>query len=197
MVIKKTIGIAGVFLIGIVLGIVISSLSPLNLTTLVNGDVSSKVKSLYELVNPGVSVSVVKIDDVNGMYKVLFKAVDVSGGVTYRETFITKDGKLLTENMVQVDPSISQLNKTHNFVDCLATKDVKVAGIANDTVTLMQFNALGGSYATKLYLSCDGGQVQQCVNSGITQVPAVIYNSKIYAGVQTIQFLGNLTGCTF
>lgn len=194
---NRTLGIIGIFLVGIALGIVASTFSPVDLSNLAGGDVSSQVKSLYELVNPNVNVDVVKIDEVSGMYKVLFKAVDVAGGITYREAYITKDGRLLTENMIIVEQSITQLGKVRSFVDCLAGKNVVIAGISNQTATLLQFNVLGGSYATKLYLSCDGAQAQQCVNAGITQVPATIYEGQGYPGVQTIQFFENLTACKF
>ncbi|MEM5797224.1 MAG: hypothetical protein QXD72_01720 [Candidatus Aenigmatarchaeota archaeon] len=194
---KRMIGILGIFLVGIILGIIFDTFSPINLTSLFAPDVSSQVEKLYELINPGIDVSVVKLDQVSGMYKVLFKAVDVAGGVTYREAYITQDGKLMSENMILVEQSIAQLNRIRNFVDCLAAKDVRIAGISNQTATLIQFNLLGGSYATKLYLSCDGELAQQCVAANITQVPAVIYQGKGYPGVQSIQFFENLTACKF
>lgn len=195
---KKTLGVLGIFIVGILLGVVINEFSPFNLTNLLGtSDASSKVKSLYELANPGVKIEVVKLDDVSGTYKVLFKATDVAGSVNYREAYMTKDGKLLTESVILVDQSITQLTEIRNFVDCLADKNVKIAGISNQTATLLQFNVLGGSYATKLYLSCDGDMAQQCVDAGITQVPAVIYQGKGYAGAQPIQFFENLTSCKF
>ena len=194
---KRTLGIIEIFIVGVVLGIVFNMFSPFNLTGFMGGDVSLEVEKLYELVNPGVDVSVVKVDEVSGMYKVLFKAVDAAGGVTYKESYISQDGKLLTENMIVVDQSITQLSRIRTFVDCLDGKNVRIAGIANQTATLLQFNVLGGSYATKLYLSCDGPNAQQCVNVGITQVPAVIYENQGYPGIQTVQFFENLTACTF
>ncbi len=195
--VKKTLGLAGIFLVGIGLGIIINTFSPVNLTGLMDGDISSQVERLYELVNPGVDVTTVKMDQVSGMYKVLFKAVDVAGGTTYREAYITQDGRLLTESVIVVDQSITQLSRIRSFVDCMAEKNVVIAGISNQTDTLLQLNALGGSYATKLYLSCDGDFVQQCVDAGITRVPAVIYEGKGYPGVQSIQFFENLTSCKF
>lgn len=194
---RKTLGIIGIFVVGIAIGVIINNFSPVNLTGILSGDVSSKVENLYELVNPGIDVSTVKVEEVSGMYKVLFKAVDVAGGITYREAYITQDGKLLTENIIIVESSISQLNRVRSFVDCLDSKNVKIAGITNQTATLLQFNALGGSYATKLYLSCDGELAQQCVNAGIAQVPAVIYEGQGYPGAQSIQFFENLTACKF
>ena len=196
---KKTIGIIGIFLVGIALGFTINAFTPVKLTGLFIGssDASSKIKSLYELANPGVSVEVVKLDDVSGIYKVLLKSTDVGGGVNYKEVYMTKDGELLTESIISVDQFISQLSRTHNFIDCLADKGIKIAGIANTSTTVLQFNVLGGAYASKLYLSCDGDNIQQCVQAGITQVPTAIYQNKGYAGVQSIQFFENLTSCKF
>jgi len=194
---KRILGIIGVFIVGIALGIVVNTFSPLSLTSLLGGDISSQVEKLYELVNPGVDVSVVKVDEVSGMYKVLLKAVDVAGGTTYREVYISQDGNLVTENIILVEQSISQLNKIRSFVDCLTDKNVKIAGIVNQTATLLQFNVLGGSYATRLYLSCDGELAQQCVSANITQVPAVVYQGVGYPGVQPIQFFEDLTACKF
>ena len=194
---KTTVGVLGIFLVGIALGFIVNTFTPLNLSKLVSGDVSAQVEKLYELVNPGVNVDIVKADQVSGMYKVLFKAVDVAGGVTYREAYISQDGKLLTENIIMVDQSITQLSKIRSFVDCLAEKNVRIAGISNQTATLLQFNVLGGSYSTKLYLSCDGELAQQCVASNITQVPTVIYQGVGYPGAQSIQFFESLTQCKF
>lgn len=190
---KRTLGVIGIFLIGIALGVAASSLSPVTFNS--NKVASSKLENLYELVNPGLDVTAVKVDQVSGMYKVLFKAVDPAGGVTYREAYITTDGKLLTENVIVVDQSITQLTKVHNFVDCLQGKKVMIAGLSNQTETLIQLNVLGGSYATKLYLRCDDALAQQCVDAGITQVPSVIYNSNVYPGFQSLQFIENLTSC--
>lgn len=197
MVTKRIIGILGIFVIGIALGIVFATFSPINLTDLFAADVSSNIEKLYELINPGINVEVVKIDEISGLYKVLFKATDVAGGVTYRESYITKDGKLLTETVILVEQSIEQLARIQSFVDCLVNKNLRIAGITNHTATLLQFNILGGSYATKLYLSCDGELAQQCVAANITQVPSVVYQNTVYPDVQPIQFFENLTGCKF
>lgn len=193
---KKTLGVLGIFIIGIVIGIVVNTYSPMKLG-ISGSDVSPKIEKLYELINPGVDIGVVKIDDISGIYKVLVKVVDVAGTTSYREVFVTKDGKFLSESMVQVDQSIIQLDKVRSFVDCLTNKSVVIAGLTNQTATMLQFNVLGGSYATKLYLSCDGDLAQQCVDAGITQVPAVIYQGKGYPGVQSISWFESLTGCKF
>ncbi len=196
---RKILGIAGIFFVGVALGIIVNVFSPVNLLGFLTkaGDVSSQLESLYELVNPEVDVSVVKVDEVSGMYKVLFKAVDALGATNYQEVYITQDGKFLSQNMIIITESINQLTKSKNFIDCLDSKNVRIAGIANNTGTQLQFNALGLPYSGKLYVSCDGESVQQCLDFGITQVPTIIYNNQGYPGPQPVEFFENLTACTF
>ena len=59
---KTTVGVLGIFLVGIALGLIVNTFTPLNLSKLVSGDVSTQVEKLYELVNPGVDVDVVKVE---------------------------------------------------------------------------------------------------------------------------------------
>ncbi len=159
-------------------------------------EISGKVEKLYELVNAGVDVSVVKVEEANGMYKLLLKAVDASGAITYREVYVSMDGGLMSENMILVSDSINRMTKMRDFVDCMDGKGMRIFGLVNHTATSFQFNALGGSYATKLYGSCDGGErAQQCIDAGITQVPTTVYQGKGYPGVQTAEALSALTGC--
>ena len=171
--------------------------SNLGISFFSNQDAASKAKVLYELANPGMTISVIKVEDISGMYKVYLKAIDSTGTANYRETYITKDGQLLTENVILVNESISQITRVHDFVDCLDTKGLKILGISNQTGTILQFNLLGGSYATKLYVSCDGEFAQQCVNAGITQVPSTVYGNQGYPGVQPLTFFENLTQCKY
>lgn len=191
--------ILSISVVALVIAFGVSIFSPLKVTGFFTSqdDVSSNVENLYELVNPGADISIEKIEEVSGVYKILLKAVDVSGAVTYKETYISKDGKLLTENMIIVEQSITQLKRVYNFVDCLQGENVMIAGVANHTATILQFNILGGSYATKLYRSCDGQLAQQCIDSGIAEVPSVVYQDAVYPGMQSVQWFENLTACKF
>ncbi|MBI2545447.1 MAG: hypothetical protein HYW22_02540 [Candidatus Aenigmarchaeota archaeon] len=167
---------------------------PFNFSSSSQQTAVQKVKTLYEVTNPGLNVTVSQVEEVSGMYKVLFKATDNAGATSYREAYVTKDGELMSESMVLVNQSINQITRIHNFVDCLDNKNVKIFGI-NQTATILQFNILGGAYATKLYVSCDGNLAQQCVNMGVDTVPSVFYKNKAYPGVQSLDFLQNLTSC--
>ena len=155
--------------------------------------VSDKVKNLYQLGNPGTTVDIVSINDDSGLYRILMKTTS-SAGTNYIEAYATKDGKLLTQNVIQIDDAIRQIGVMRNFVTCLKGKGVEIFGLNNQTATLLQLNALG-TYSTSLYVSCDGRE-SQCASAGVQQVPSVVYNNTAYAGVQTAQWFASLTGCS-
>lgn len=163
-------------------------------------DVRSKVKELYELANPGTKVEIVSVKEVSGMYKIFLKATNVQG-VNYRELYVTKDGKLLTESVILVEESINQIKVMRDFVDCLSDKGVRIYGVLNSTqspqgaiATSWQLNLLG-RYSAKLYVSCDGNLAANCLNANVTQVPSVVFNGSVYPGIKTVDWFGSLTGC--
>ncbi|MEM5868057.1 MAG: hypothetical protein QXG39_09100, partial [Candidatus Aenigmatarchaeota archaeon] len=87
-------------------------------------EVKNRIKTLYELANPGTNVEVISLTEESGLYKALIKAVGVTG-TNYAEIYISKDGKLLTQNVIFVEQSIQQIKRLKDFVDCLDSKRVK------------------------------------------------------------------------
>jgi hypothetical protein len=90
-----------------------------------------------------------------------------------------------------------------SFVECLDSKGLKIYGVLNQTenpqgatATLLQLNILG-VYSSKLYVSCDGSFVQNCISAGVTQVPSVVFGGRVEAGVKTIEWFESVTGCKF
>jgi len=178
-----------------VAGIIIGLFTPKIYTMFTKKDVGKRVKRLYELANPGLTIELVDVLDEGSMYRVLLKTRG-SKGVNYIEVYVTKDGKFLTEGVIFVKESIEQIQKLKDFVDCLENKGVKIYGLSNHTATLLQLNLLG-RYSTKLYVSCDGDNLQSCINAGVTQVPSVVINGKVEPGVKTIEWFERQTGCKF
>ncbi|MEM5766024.1 MAG: hypothetical protein QW423_00020 [Candidatus Aenigmatarchaeota archaeon] len=158
-------------------------------------DVGNKIKTLFELSNPGTSVEILTLTEESGLYKILIKAFGPSG-TNYVEVYATKDGKLLTQNVIFVEQSIQQIKRLKDFVDCLDGKGVKIFGLNNQTATLLQLNILG-IYSTKLYVSCDGDLVTNCVQANVTQVPSIVFAGRIDPGVKTIEWFELITGCKF
>jgi len=189
------------FILALVIGFVIGYwLVPYFNTLSSEKVVSEKVKTLYELANPGTKITVESIKERDGIFHLILKAQSVTG-VSYREVFVTKDGKLLTEGVIYVENSTRSIKAFKEFVDCLYDKGLRIYGVLNRTqnpqgavATYLQLNLLG-RYSGKLFVDCDGLNVVNCIKANVTQVPSVVYKGKIYSGVKTASFLESLTGC--
>ncbi len=158
-------------------------------------DVDSKIKNFYELALPGTQVEIVNKQEEHGMYKILVKVTSPLG-TTYREAYVSKDGYLLTETPIFVETATEQINKSKSFVECLASRGVRIYGLSNQTQTLLQLNILG-IYGRLLYVPCDGQLVNNCIAANVTQVPSVVINGNVYPGVKTIDWFIQATGCRF
>lgn len=187
------------FLIGLMLGLSVLLIYNFGLPLYQKPKVANDVKKLYELANPGSSVEVTAVNDEGSMYKILLK-VSNSQGTNYLEVFTTKDGRFLSESVIFVRESITQIEKMKKFVDCLFDRGVRIYGALNidnqniTAATQLQLNILG-RYSSKLYVSCDGELLQQCTNLGLQALPALVYNNTAYYGVFSTDYMEKLTGC--
>jgi len=188
-----------VLIVGIVIGYFVSNISYI----LNQQGVEQNIKKFYELAIPGSTAEVVSLTESNGVYKSLVK-VTSSSGVTYSEGYVTKDGKLLTqsESVILLEESIKQIGNSKNFIDCLYNKSVRIYGVVNQTAnpvgaqaTLLQLSILGRLYSPRLFVSCDDQFIQNCLNQKISEVPSVVIGKDIDAGIKTIDWFVNKTGC--
>jgi hypothetical protein len=186
------------FLVGLMIGLFIFGVYNFVLSSMQKSSVAESVRKLYELAL-GSSVSVESINDFGNIYKVLLK-VSTQQGPNYLEVYTTKDGKYVTESIIYVKESTQQIEKMKNFVDCLFNKGLRIYGAtqtnntAINSATLLQLNILG-RYSPKLYVSCDGDNLQACIQIGLQALPSVVYNNTAYQGVYSAEYLANLTGC--
>ncbi len=202
---QKARSIVRIFFFGILIIIIIGSVVMLkNSFTSSPSDskAAESVKKLYELANPGTLFEITAVNEASGVYKVLLKSVGPSG-TNYNDVYVTKDGKFLSPSVILVENSTEQILKTMGFVDCLYDKDVRIFGILNNTfspqgaaTTSLQLQALG-MYSGKIYVSCDGANLQSCITLGISEVPSVLYNNTLYPGARDIPWFEQLSGCKF
>ncbi len=167
------------------------------------GSIESDVKALYELANPGTIAEVISTKEESGLYKIAVKITNLDGTSNLAEAWVTKDGKLLTQSVVFVKESVSQMRNLRGFVDCLDSKGVRIIGFLNQTVagpdivqaTFQQLNTLG-SFSPKIYVPCDTSDqnFQLCLNIS-TSFPAIVYNNNVDPGVKTVEQLKTISGC--
>jgi lipopolysaccharide export LptBFGC system permease protein LptF len=188
-----------VFILGLLVGLIIFSFFEFILPMLQKPSIAENIRKLYELALPGSSVSVESINDFGNLYKILLR-VSNQQGTNYLEVYASKDGKYVTENVIYVKESTQQIEKMKNFVDCLYNKGLRVYGAtqtnntAINSATLLQLNILG-RYSPKIYVSCDGDNLQTCIQIGLQALPSIVYNNTAYPGVYSAEYLANLTGC--
>jgi hypothetical protein len=189
--------------LSLILGVVIGFLIPnFIIPIFYKSAVEQKVKKFYELYFPGSQVEIMSSKEESGLFKFLLKIATASG-TSYQEAYVSKDGKLLSisDSTILLETSIQQIEKSKNFVDCLYNKGLRIYGVANTTAnpqgaqaTLLQLNLLG-LYSPKIFVSCDGQLVQQCIDKGITQVPSVVMGNSIEVGIKNIEWFETKTGC--
>ena len=186
------------FMIGLLIGLVIFGVYNFVLPLVQKSSVAENVRKLYELAL-GSPVSVESVNDFGNLYKILLK-VSTQQGPNYLEIYATKDGRYVTESIIYVKESTQQIEKMKNFVDCLYNKGLRVYGAtqtnntAINSATLLQLNILG-RYSPKIYVSCDGDNLQTCIQIGLQALPSIVYNNTAYPGVYSAEYLANLTGC--
>ena len=155
--------------------------------------IANRVKVFYELANPGSIVEITTIDEQSGMYKIVLKITSAAGS-TYGEAYVTKDGDLFTANVFKLEDQITGIQRSRNFVECLADKNVMILGSVQDQATALQLNVLG-AYGSALFISCDGDNVQMCVDAGIEQIPSVVIGEMIEPGAKSVEWFEQVTGC--
>lgn len=177
------------FISGIVLNHLISFLEESKSKEIIK----QKLVKFYSLSIPNSKVEILSLEEKDGMYKCVLR-ITSQGRENYREVYVSKNGKILTELVVLVDESINSIQKFKDFVDCLYEKGVRIYGLTNDSATLLQLNILG-RYSSKLLVACDN-MIQQCQQLGITRFPTIVYNNTGYIGPLNIDFFASLTNCT-
>ena len=188
-------------IVGIIAGFVIGFASKDYLIEQFNiKTVEESVKKFYELALPGSSVNVESIKKEGEIYKFLLK-VSSGNNQQYLEAWVTKDGRILTENVIYLQESIQNIEKFKKFVECLNSKGVKIFGVLDTNryqnealLTWQLLNSLG-RYSYMIFVNCDNN-VDDCKKIGIKSFPATIYDNKIYEGLLTINQISQITGCT-
>ena len=150
-------------------------------------------KDIYGLLT-GSEPEVLGVKEESGIYRVVLRTFDSSGASSVQDVFITKDGKLITDKLLNADDYQKSLESSKDFVDCLSGKDVRILGQSTDNYTIAQIQALG-EFGYRIYFDCTGNNLQACQRAGIQNIPAVIYNSTIYEGLKPVGWIENLTGC--
>lgn len=152
------------------------------------------VENVYRMLTDS-DVEVLSVKDEGYVYKMLVR-LKLRDGDVIRELYVTKDGRFLTENIMDVPETVTRLGKEKNFTECLKARGFIVFGQKSEPNTLQQLSTIG-NYANKVYVDCTGANLQACQRLGIKEIPSIVYNNKVYTGVKSLEWIESLTGCKF
>ena len=140
-------------------------------------------------------VEVLSVKDEGYVYRLLIR-LKLRDGDVIRELYVTKDGKFLTENIMDVPETMTRLGKEKDFAECLSSKGLIIFGQKSEPNTLQQLLVIG-NYANKIYVDCTEANLQACQQLGIKEIPSIVYNNQIYTGVKSLEWVESLSGCKF
>jgi hypothetical protein len=164
----------------------------MDLTYFGSGNAMDKVVKVYELLSEG-KVEVMKTTEESGLYRVVLR-VTTANGDSLQEVYVSKDGSIITDKVIRTDDYQVRLEKEKAFADCLKEKKLLVFGQSNEQNTVNQLMILG-NYGYKVYVDCTGANLQACQQLGITQIPTIALESKVYTGVHDLAWFEQTTGC--
>jgi len=154
---------------------------------------AQNAKGIYGLLT-GSEPEILSIKEESGIYRIVLRTFDSSGASSVQDVFITKDGKFITDKLLNAEDYQKSLESSRDFVGCLSGKGVRILGLITDNYTIAQVQALG-DFGYSIYFDCGGDNLQACQQIGVQNIPAVIYNSTIYEGLKPVGWIENLTGC--
>lgn len=150
------------------------------------------VAALYGVISE--DAEVVKTVEQNGLYKITVRFTDATGRDSVQDVFVTKDGAMLTDRLVNMKDQINTLQRQSDFAQCLFDKQVRVFGLSNDPITQAQLQLLG-TFSGRVFFDCSANQ-QVCQQLNVTIAPSTLLNSQIVSGLQTLDWFEENTGCS-
>jgi hypothetical protein len=151
-----------------------------------------KLKDVYELITEA-DVEVLSVEEASGVYRVMLM-LRGNLGEQVEEVYVTKDGNLITDTVIDTEGYRTRLESEKAFIECMQGKRLLVFGQSNEPNTIQQLQILG-NFAYKIYIDCVGANLQACQQLGIEQIPTVIYEGRNYTGIMPINWFESLTGC--
>lgn len=141
----------------------------------------------------GENLELVNAETENGLYK-----IDLRTSENTLSTFhITKDGKMFSNAMQDIDEMRNVLNAQQEFYTCLEENNVVIYGNMEEQATVLQIQLLGGGNGLQdIYRDVsDEENLQEAQSRGVESVPAFYLGGNTLEGVQQIEQIEEFTGC--
>lgn len=157
-----------------------------------NSTAVQDARQLYALLSDG-SVDVVGVTEESGLLRVLMR-VRTQASDQLQEIFVTKDGRFITDKMLDTKDYRVRLENEKGFATCLQQSGLRVFGVPGDVNTQAQLLVLG-QFSSRVFIDCSGANLQACRQLGVENVPTIFFNNTLIEGLRDITFFESATGC--
>lgn len=143
----------------------------------------------------GQQLEVVNTRTENGLYR-----IDVSNSQNELSTYhVTKDGRLVSAGMNDLDQLRQTIAAQQQFVGCLSERGVALYGNSSQQATATQIQLLGGANTVSpIFQDVNTeGVLQEASQRGVQRVPSFYYNESVLSGVNQLSQISQFTGCQF
>ncbi len=151
------------------------------------------VKDIYKLATNS-DIEILKTAEESGLYKISVKFKNPAGQDTLQDVYVTKDGALFTDRVLDLQLQKSLLQNQSAFARCLIEKNVRIIGLTTDADTQAQLQ-LFGPYGLQIYVDCGGQNAAVCQQLGIQQLPIIFNNGTLVQGPVNVQWFGENAEC--
>lgn len=188
------------FIAGLVLGVFLPVDVPVNDSP--DGyEVSQNVLETFSKNNPDSELEVLNVERESGLYKIRLSTGQDEG--TFQTVYATKDGELVTTEVINLDEMREMIDKRIDFLDCLRENNVRFYGAVESEeeltsrASLLQIQVLGGlDHLDDLYFDCSN-RMEECAEQGLEDLPATVYDDGVFYGITQYEWLEENVGCTF
>lgn len=142
----------------------------------------------------GQSLELVNTEAESGLYKVDLRTQDD----TLSTFHVTKDGRMFSNAMQDLDEIRDVLNAQKEFYSCLADNNTVMYGNMSEQETVLQVQLMGGgNQLGDIYRDVnDEENLQEARDRGIETVPAFYLGGNTLEGVQQMEQIEEFTGCS-
>ncbi len=194
-------GVPGVFshtkilmLIFLMAGLVVgggATYLAMNTATVSADDAGQVVASTLEN-QTGVNYEVVNVEEQSGMYR-----VQVSVNNQLQTYFVTKDGKLLANQLTDIEQVRNLMADQRQVSNCLEDEGAVLYGNLSQQATVAQIQVLGGAdNVAPFYSDVNNPQnLVEAVQRGVTSVPGFWLDNQTLSGPANMNQIRDFAGC--
>lgn len=179
--------------VGVTFGLLVGFLAAQN-PQISEEQASQKLVSTLEA-QSGQQLEVVSTESENGVYR-----VDVSDSQNQLSTYhVTKDGRMVSTGMSDLDQLRQTIVAQQNFVSCLSNRDTVLYGNSSQQATAAQIQIMGGeNIVSPIFQDVKDEEVlQEAAQRGVRRVPSIYHNQSTLSGLKQMDQIADFTGCQF